>query len=129
MIFKNFVDRTGSDSILSDQDKTRTEKFHSPLISDVHTPLRPVTAPLCGDQKARVASAQNFTLWQKAKTEITRRAHTTIACWRRVYSNVVLYAHSVRGESHIQRNAKRIVQTLTAGWVRLVEMTESERDK
>jgi len=33
MIFKNFADRTGSDSILSDQDWTRTEKFHSPLIS------------------------------------------------------------------------------------------------
>jgi len=33
MIFKNFGDRTGSDSIFSDQDRTRTEKFHSPLIS------------------------------------------------------------------------------------------------
>jgi len=28
--------RTGSDSILSDQDWTRTEKFHSPLISGAH---------------------------------------------------------------------------------------------
>jgi len=34
MIFKNFACRTGSDSILSDQDWTRTEKFHSPLISE-----------------------------------------------------------------------------------------------
>jgi len=33
MIFKNFADRTGSDSIFSDQDWTRTEKFVSPLIS------------------------------------------------------------------------------------------------
>jgi len=33
MVFKKFADRTGSDSILSDQDWTRTEKFHSPLIS------------------------------------------------------------------------------------------------
>jgi len=33
MIFKNFVDRTGSDSTFVDQDWTRTEKFHSPLIS------------------------------------------------------------------------------------------------
>jgi len=33
MIFKNFADRIGSDSILSDKDWTRTEKFHSPLIS------------------------------------------------------------------------------------------------
>jgi len=29
--------RTGSDSVLSDQDWTRTEKFHSPLISGRHT--------------------------------------------------------------------------------------------
>jgi len=34
MIFKNLRIRTGSDSILSDQDWTLTEKFHSPLISD-----------------------------------------------------------------------------------------------
>jgi len=33
MIVKNFADKTGLDSILSDQDWTRTEKFHSPLIS------------------------------------------------------------------------------------------------
>jgi len=39
VIFKKFADRTGSDSILSDQDLTRTEKFHSPLISAVfHQP-------------------------------------------------------------------------------------------
>jgi len=36
--------RTGSDSILSDQDWTRTEIFHSPLISAVHLPL----LHLCG---------------------------------------------------------------------------------
>jgi len=28
--------RTGSDAILSDQDWTRTEKFHSPLISAIY---------------------------------------------------------------------------------------------
>jgi len=33
MSFKNLRIRTGSDSVLSDQDWTRTEKFHSPLIS------------------------------------------------------------------------------------------------
>jgi len=33
MIFLNLVDRTGSDSTLSDQVWTRTEKFHSLLIS------------------------------------------------------------------------------------------------
>jgi len=33
MIFKNLRIRTGSDSILSNQDWTRSEKFHSPLIS------------------------------------------------------------------------------------------------
>ena len=33
MISKSLRIRTGSDSNLSDQDWTRTEKFHSPLIS------------------------------------------------------------------------------------------------
>jgi len=36
MIFKNFANRTGSDSILLDQDWTRTKKFHSPLKSVSH---------------------------------------------------------------------------------------------
>jgi len=31
--FQKIADRTGSDSIFSDQEWTRTEKFHSPLIS------------------------------------------------------------------------------------------------
>jgi len=35
--------RTGSDSILSDEDWTRTEKFHSPLISGVSVEHDPVT--------------------------------------------------------------------------------------
>jgi len=41
MIFKNFADRTGSDTILSNQDWTRTEIFHSPLISgsDIFTKI------------------------------------------------------------------------------------------
>ena len=34
IIFKNLRTRTGSDSILSDQDWTRTKIFHSPFISD-----------------------------------------------------------------------------------------------
>jgi len=34
MILKNFADMTGSDIFFADQDWTRTEKFHSLLISD-----------------------------------------------------------------------------------------------
>jgi len=37
MIFKNLRIRAGSDSTFADQDWTRTEKFHSPLISAVLT--------------------------------------------------------------------------------------------
>jgi len=40
MIFKNFADRIGSDSILSDQGCTRTEKFHSLLIFAAYFILR-----------------------------------------------------------------------------------------
>ena len=39
MIFKNF-DRTGPDSIFSDQGWTRTEKFHTPLISGLYLDQR-----------------------------------------------------------------------------------------
>ena len=61
------------------------------------------------------ASAQSFTLWQQA-IEITRRDHHIIACSRHIYMGVVLRAHPVRGESHIQRNANREVATAYSAW-------------
>jgi len=57
------------------------------------------------DQKSRAACAQSFALWQQATTEIMRRYHSIIACSRHIYIGVILRAHPVRGESHIQRNA------------------------
>jgi len=35
-----------------------------------------------------------------------RRHHSIIACSCHIYMGVVFRAHPVRGESHIQRNAK-----------------------
>jgi len=37
--------------------------------------------------------------------EVTRHDHSIIACSRHLYMGVFLRAHSIRGESHIQRNA------------------------
>jgi len=51
-----------------------------------------------------MACAQSFALWQQATIEFTRRNHSIIACSRHVYMGVVLHAHSVRGDPHIQRN-------------------------
>jgi len=62
------------------------------------------------NRKARAACAQSFTLWQQATIEITRRRdHSIVACSRQVYMGVVLRAHPVRGESHIQRNVNQEV--------------------
>jgi len=69
-----------------------------------------VTATFCCDWKARAACAQNFTLWQQAIIEFTRRDHSIIACSHHIYG-VVLHAHSVRGEPRIQRNARGEVAT------------------
>jgi len=88
------------------------------------------------DQKARAASVQSFALWQQATTEFTRRNHSprtlvitfnhsqdnigrastprSLYYWLfvpRIYI-VVLRAHPVHGESHIQRNATREVATV-----------------
>jgi len=68
---------------------------------------------LCCDRKARAACAQSFTLWQQATIEFTRRNHSIIACSRHVYMGVVLCAHSVRGESRIQRNTTGEVATVS----------------
>jgi len=66
----------------------------------------------CCDPNARGASAQSFEPWQDATTEITRRAHASAECSRYVYNSVVLGAHSIHGESHIQHNANGEVATL-----------------
>ena len=72
---------------------------------------------------------QSFRLWQQATIEIIRRAHFIIVSLHHIYMRLVLHAHPVRGESRMQRNANRDVEHLQQGWARLVEMTESERDK
>ena len=59
-----------------------------------------------------MASAQSFTLWQQAiLIEITRRDHSIIACSRHIYMGVILRAHPICGELHIQCNANREVAT------------------
>ena len=71
-------------------------------------------APLCCDWKARVASSQSFTLRQQATIEITRRAHSISACSCHICMGVVLHAHPVCDESHIQHNVNWEYATLTA---------------
>jgi len=66
----------------------------------------------CCGRNARAASAQSFTLWQQATIEITRGDHSIIACSRHTYVGVILRAHPVRGESHIQRHANPEVSTM-----------------
>jgi len=65
-----------------------------------------VTALFCCDRKV-----QSFTLWQQLTIEITRRDHSIITCSCQTYVGVILRAHPVRGESHIQRKANREVAT------------------
>jgi len=65
----------------------------------------------CCDRKTPAASAQSFTLWRQAT--ITCHNHSIITCSHHIqYMGVILRAHPVRGESHIQRNANREVATL-----------------
>jgi len=66
-----------------------------------------VTAPLCCDWRAQAASAHSLTLWQQTKIESTSRAYSISACSRHVYMAVVVHAHPVCGESHIQHSANR----------------------
>ena len=65
-----------------------------------------VIAPFC------CVAKQSFTLWQQATIEITWQDHFIIASSRHIYMGVILHAHPVRGESHIQRNANGEVATV-----------------
>ena len=49
MIFKKFTDQDWSDLILLDQDRTGTEKFHSPFISAVYDSLATLEAMFFSD--------------------------------------------------------------------------------
>jgi len=59
----------------------------------------------------RAASAQSFTLWQLATLEIMRR-NCLFVPHIYIYMGVILLAHPVRGEWHIQRNANGEAATL-----------------
>jgi len=48
-----------------------------------------------------VACAQSFAPWQQATIEIMLAISLTIACSRKIYYGVILHAHPVRDESHI----------------------------
>ena len=65
----------------------------------------------CCDRKARVASAQSFTLWQQATTEITCHDHSVIACSRHIYV-VLFFAHIpfVVSRTFNATSAKRLQQ-------------------
>jgi len=54
--------------------------------------------------KTRAAYAQSFALWQQATIDFTRRDHSYCLFAPCIYI-VVLRAHPVRSEPHIQRNA------------------------
>jgi len=62
--------------------------------------------------ETQAASVQNFALWQQATIEIMRH-NLSYYCWfkPRIYI-VVLRAHPIHGEAHIQRNTTGEVATV-----------------
>jgi len=76
--------------------------------------------------KARAACAQSFTLWQQATIEIMRRNLSYCCLFAlRIYI-VVLRAHPVHGESHIQRNATGEVAIITEGQIQVCIRLKAE---
>jgi len=87
---------------------------HFPVVSSVRLLFKWVGKNLsCCDLKAQAAWAQSFALWQQVTIEFTCHDHSIIACLHHIYHMwffahipfVVLCAHPIRRESHIQRNA------------------------
>jgi len=85
------------------------------FLTSLHVRMHRVTFYISDtDQILIISGVQTFTLWRQPTIEITRNAHSVSACSRRIYTGVFLPAHPVRGESHIQRNANREVETRAA---------------
>ena len=76
----------------------------------------------CCDRKAQATSAKSFTLWQQTTIKITCHDHSIIACSRHIYMGVILCAHPVHGESHIQRNVNR--EAATHPWHKVCTMSK-----
>ena len=70
----------------------------------------------CCDRRDQAACARSFTLWQQTTIEIMCRNHSIIAWSCHIYRGVIFRVHPVRGEPHIQRNAKGDVATRFTGW-------------
>jgi len=85
--------------------------YGSPAVLKIEVLLQTrVPAVAIGKPERQVRKASH---WHQATIEITCHGHSIlIACSRHVYISIVLRAHSVRGESHIQRNVTGEVATL-----------------
>jgi len=70
-------------------------------LTDHHLLLAPNQVVAIGKTESMCAKLRTVA----ATIEITQRDHSIIACSRHIYMGVVLRAHPVRGELHIQRNA------------------------
>jgi len=83
------------------------QRSHVVFVWSLHLawPSHPGHSTILFDQKARVACAQSFTLWQPETIEIIQWNQSLIAYSRHVYTGVGLHTYPVRGESHIQCNA------------------------
>ena len=68
IVFKNLRIRTGSDSISSDQDWTRNEKFHGPLISGDHCWSLLQSCILTKSFLPKLESTRKVRLWKMCLT-------------------------------------------------------------
>jgi len=71
-----------------------------------------VTAPFCSDRKSRAARAQSFAPLQQATVVIILAISLTVACSRYTYDGVILHAHPVRDELHINATPPERLQQL-----------------
>jgi len=60
----------------------------------------------------RVRKSLRSMVHKLISAELPRHDHSFIACSRHIYECVVLHAHPVRGESHIQWNTTGEVATI-----------------
>jgi len=79
MIIKNLRIRVGSDSIVSDQNWTRTEKFYSPLISGSTPSVNVVVSNSC------LAATQ-------IAAQFSSRDTTAANDWNVIHGNMAVYS-------------------------------------
>jgi len=78
----------------------------------IQIPATVISISPCGDVLTPHTTLSSWQQYKIEPSQMSHRAHSISACSRYLYMDVVLHAHFICGESHIQHNTNQEVPIL-----------------